>query len=44
MSYTSKILILLIIILIIGGFLALITWDVSPEISQVEKTILLTKY
>ena len=39
MSYASKILILLVIISFIGGFLAIMTWDMSPEVSIVEETI-----
>ncbi len=39
MSHRSKILILFILILLTAGFLALVAWDISPEISEVEKAI-----
>ena len=39
MSYASKILIVLVILSFIGGVIALIAWDMSPEYSQVEEIV-----
>ena len=39
MSHGIKISILFILIILAAGFLALIAWDISPEISEVEKVI-----
>ncbi|PPR78575.1 MAG: hypothetical protein CFH01_00910 [Alphaproteobacteria bacterium MarineAlpha2_Bin1] len=39
MSHRSKILILFILIIFAAGFLALVAWDISPEMNEIEKAI-----
>tara|TARA_B100001559_G_C16389476_1_gene570483 strand:- start:786 stop:926 length:141 start_codon:yes stop_codon:yes gene_type:complete len=40
MSYVAKILILFFIIAVLGGLLALVTWEMSPDVAEVEEIIL----